>query len=133
VLTPPLRRALSVVRRIQSEPPAKRRALFANPRLYLREALGDEEETLIENVFRETPAYSDRVIGLGLWQPRVDHGKRRECPFLFVDELAVQARLTADPAPLSPSCCSDDHQWYHCRKRPLRLVSSASKRQRALT
>lgn len=71
VLTPPLRRALSVVRRIQSAPPAMRRALFANPRLYLREALGDEAETLIENVFRETRAYSDRVIGLGLWQPRV--------------------------------------------------------------
>ena len=71
VLSPPLRRALSVVRRIQSAAPATRRALFANPRLYLREALGDEDETLIENVFRETHAYSDRVIGLGLWQPRV--------------------------------------------------------------
>jgi hypothetical protein len=71
VLSPPLRRALSVVRRIQSAAPATRRALFANPRLYLREALGDEDETLIENVFRETRAYSDRVIGLGLWQPRV--------------------------------------------------------------
>jgi SNF2-related domain/Helicase conserved C-terminal domain len=71
VLRPPLRRALSVVRRIQSAPPAARRAMFAYPRLYLRDALGDEEETLIENVFRETRAYSDRVIGLGLWQPRV--------------------------------------------------------------
>jgi hypothetical protein len=70
VLSPPLRRALSVVRRIQSAAPATRRALFANPRLYLREALGDEDETLIENVFRETRAYSDRVIGLGLWQPQ---------------------------------------------------------------
>jgi hypothetical protein len=71
VLSPPLRRALSVVRRIQSAPPATRRDLFANPRLYLREALGDEAEILIENVFRETRTYSDRVIGLGLWQPRV--------------------------------------------------------------
>ena len=71
VLSSPLRRALSVVRRMQSAPPAMRRALFANPRLYLREALGDEDETFIENVFRETRAYSDRVIGLGLWQPRV--------------------------------------------------------------
>jgi hypothetical protein len=56
VLRPPLRRALSVVRRIQSAPPAARRAMFAYPRLYLRDALGDEEETLIENVFRETRA-----------------------------------------------------------------------------
>jgi hypothetical protein len=71
VLSPPLRQALSVVRRIQSAPPATRRAAFANPRLYLREALGDEDETLIENVFRDTPAYSERVIGLGLRQKRV--------------------------------------------------------------
>jgi len=71
VLSPPLRRALAVVRRMQSAPPLTRRAVFANPRLYLREALGDEDETLIENVFRDTPAYSERVIGLGLWQPRV--------------------------------------------------------------
>ena len=71
VLSPPLRRAMSVVRRMQSATPATRRALFANPRLYLREALGDEDETLIEDVFRDTPAYSERVIGLGLWRPRV--------------------------------------------------------------
>jgi hypothetical protein len=71
VLSPPLRRALSVVRRLQSAAPATRRDVFANPRVYLRDALGDEDETLIENVFRETPAYSERVIGLGLWQPRV--------------------------------------------------------------
>jgi hypothetical protein len=71
VLSPPLRRALSVVRRIQSAPPATRRDLFANPRRYLRDALGDEDEVLIENVFRDTPAYSERVIGLGLWQKRV--------------------------------------------------------------
>jgi len=71
VLSPPLQRALSVVRRLQSAAPATRRALFANPRAYLRDALGDEDETLIENVFLDTPAYSERVIGIGLWQPRV--------------------------------------------------------------
>lgn len=71
VLSPPLRRALSAVRHIQSAAPATRRALFGNPRLYLREVLGDDDETLIENVFRDTPAYSERVIGLGLWKPRI--------------------------------------------------------------
>jgi hypothetical protein len=71
VLSPPLRRALSVVRRVQSAAPTTRRALLANPRAYLREALGDEDETLIDNMFRDTPAYSERVIGLGLWQARV--------------------------------------------------------------
>jgi hypothetical protein len=71
VLSPPLRRALSVVRRLQSAAPATRRDVFANPRAYLRDALGDDAETLVENVFRDTKAYSERVIGLGLWQPRV--------------------------------------------------------------
>ena len=71
VLSQPLRRSLSVVRRLQSSAPATRRSVFANPRAYLRDALGDDDETLIENVFRDTPTYSERVIGLGLWQPRV--------------------------------------------------------------
>jgi hypothetical protein len=71
VLSPPLRRALSVVRPVQSAPPATRRELFANPRAFLREALDDEDETLIENIVRDTPAYSERVIRLGLWRPRV--------------------------------------------------------------
>jgi SNF2 domain-containing protein len=71
VLSPPLRRALSVVGRLQSAAPATRRDLFTNPRAYLCDALGDEAETLVEHVFRDTKAYSERVIGLGLWQPRV--------------------------------------------------------------
>ena len=71
VVSAPLRRALSVVHRHQSASPPTRRALFENPRLFLREALGDEEETLIDAVFRETPAYAERVRGLGLWQKRV--------------------------------------------------------------
>jgi hypothetical protein len=71
VLSPPLRRALSVVGRLQSASPTTRRDLFVNPRAYLRDALGDEEETRVEHVFRETPAYSERVIGLGLWKKRV--------------------------------------------------------------
>jgi hypothetical protein len=71
VLSPPLRQALSVVRRIQSAAPANRRALFANPRGFLRDALGDEDETLIDKIVRDTPSYSARVKGLGLWQPRI--------------------------------------------------------------
>lgn len=70
MLSPPLRHALSVARRIQAAAPATRRALFANPRLFLQEALGDENETLIDGIFHDTPAYSERVIGLGPWPPR---------------------------------------------------------------
>ncbi len=72
VLSPPLRSALTEVRRVQAAPPAAKRALLASPRAFLRDALGDETDTtVIETVFRETQAYSDRVLGLGLWRPRV--------------------------------------------------------------
>jgi hypothetical protein len=72
VLSPPLRKALAEVRRVQSSPIATKRALLASPRAFLREALGaDTDETVIESVFRETSSYAERVIGLGLWQPRV--------------------------------------------------------------
>ncbi|BBF93955.1 DEAD/DEAH box helicase [Blastochloris tepida] len=72
VLQPPLRRALSEVRQVNSGPPALRRAFLANPRAFLREALGDDtDEVVLNSVFRETQAYADRVVGLGLWTPRV--------------------------------------------------------------
>jgi hypothetical protein len=72
VLAPPLRRALGEVRRLASAPPATRRAFAAAPRAFLREALGDDTDpTVIEQVFQETSAWSDRVLGLGLWTKRV--------------------------------------------------------------
>ena len=72
VLSPPLRRALSVVRDAQSAPIARRLALFANPRGFLQSAFGEEEsESAIETVFRETNSYAARVLGIGLWKPRV--------------------------------------------------------------
>lgn len=72
VLSPLLRSALAEVRRLQSAPPETKRAFLASPRAFLRQVLGDDTDvTLLENVFRETPAYSERVIGLGLWRPRV--------------------------------------------------------------
>ncbi len=72
VVAPPLRRALDEVRRVQAGTAATRRAFLAAPRAFLREALGDETDpTVIEGVFCETQAYSDRVLGLGIWQPRV--------------------------------------------------------------
>jgi len=74
VLTPTLRRTLAEVRRHQSSPLAVKRDLMSNPRGFLRAALeADDDPTLldrVESVFIETPTYSDRVIGLGLWEPR---------------------------------------------------------------
>lgn len=72
VLAPPLRRALAEVRRVSAAPAATRRAFFAAPRAFLRKALGDDvDDTVLERVFQETAGWSDRVVGLGLWQKRV--------------------------------------------------------------
>jgi SNF2-related domain/Helicase conserved C-terminal domain len=72
VLSPPLRVALEEVRRVQGASLASKRALLASPRAFLRQVLGDDADgTVVESVFRETEAYSDRVRGLGLWQARV--------------------------------------------------------------
>ncbi len=72
VLTPTLRRCLSEVRRVQSAPFATKKAFLAAPRTFLATALeADADPTVIDAAFVETAAYSDRVIGLGLWKPRV--------------------------------------------------------------
>jgi hypothetical protein len=72
VIAPPLRQALEVVRRVASEPPAARRAFFREPRAAIRAAIGDEvEAALLDSLVVETDAWSDRVLGLGLWEKRV--------------------------------------------------------------
>lgn len=71
-VSPPLRRALEVVRRAAAGSPQQRRALLRDPRPAIREAIGDEADaTLLDSLFVETGTWSERVIGLGLWQPRV--------------------------------------------------------------
>jgi hypothetical protein len=75
VLAPVLRRALNEVRKRQFATSSVKRALMAAPRAVLRSALeGANDPTLVEqldSVFVETPSYSDRVTGLGIWTPRV--------------------------------------------------------------
>jgi hypothetical protein len=73
VLGQPLRRALEVVREIQTRPAEERRAFLNNPVGKLKERLGDElSEIAIEFVFEETPEYlSARVQGLGEWKPKL--------------------------------------------------------------
>jgi hypothetical protein len=71
-IAPPLRLALEVVRRMATAPPAERRAFLREPRAAIRAAIGNEADaTLLENLVIETPAWSERVIGLGLWKKRV--------------------------------------------------------------
>jgi hypothetical protein len=104
VLTPTLRRALSEVRRHQASPATTKRDLMSAPRRFLRAALdADDDPTLldrVETVFVETRHYSDRVIGLGLWEPRdvpwlvrtatkwLDHDAPRSGAERCVDDLS---------------------------------------------
>ncbi|WP_288586488.1 DEAD/DEAH box helicase [uncultured Methylobacterium sp.] len=117
VLQPPLRRALSEVRRLNSASPAARRAFLANPRAYLREALGEEaDEVVLDGVFRETAAYADRVLGLGLWTPRVVPWVKLPTTDWFAEEREVPRGRNAAPAggldidgrriPLDPSAAA---------------------------
>jgi hypothetical protein len=68
VLEEGLRGALSVVRRMQQANPDMRRAFARDPRPYLASAVGAEQA---EVLFVETHGYSERVLGIGLWQPKV--------------------------------------------------------------
>lgn len=72
VIAPPLRAALEVVRSTVDAPPVQRRAFLREPRAAIRAAIGDEvDATVLDALVIETAAWSERVIGLGLWQPRV--------------------------------------------------------------
>ena len=67
-----LRSALQVVRETQDAPPAERETLARTPQRFLAERLaGRLDSALIETLFVETEQYSERVLGLGLWQPPV--------------------------------------------------------------
>jgi hypothetical protein len=71
-ISPTLRQALNVVRHAANGTPAERRAFLREPRAAIRAAIGDEvDAALVESLVVETAAWSERVIGLGLWQPRV--------------------------------------------------------------
>lgn len=72
VLQPLVRKALAEVRKLQGASTNAKRAFVARPRAYLREIFGDDiEESVLESIFRETSNYSQRVLRLGLWVPRV--------------------------------------------------------------
>ncbi len=71
-----LRRALDVVKRMQSAEEQEKRAFAKNPRTIIAGELGiDGGDDLLTALFVETKQYSDRVIGLGLWE-------RPELPWL---------------------------------------------------
>lgn len=72
ILSPPLRKAMGVARQVQRAGGEVVRDFVRNPRGYLREALGGElDEHLVEELFKETREFSQRVHAIGLWQKKV--------------------------------------------------------------
>jgi superfamily II DNA or RNA helicase len=69
VLDPDLKTALDVVRRMRAAPLETRRTFVRNPRPAISEALGRQESASIAaSLFVETQQYSERVMGLGIWE-----------------------------------------------------------------
>ena len=72
LLDPELRRALDVVKRMRSASDEQKREFVKNPRPTIARELGIEGGgALVTALFVETKQYSDRVIGLGLWEKPV--------------------------------------------------------------
>jgi superfamily II DNA or RNA helicase len=67
VIDPEVQTALDVVKRAQRAPATDRRAFIRNPREALVAAMPEAGDA-IGTLFVETRQYSERVVGLGLWQ-----------------------------------------------------------------
>lgn len=68
VLDPSLKVALDVIRRKRAAPKDERIAFLKNPRTAIAEAIGDESGETALSLLVETFQYSDRVLGLGVWE-----------------------------------------------------------------
>ena len=72
VIDPVCRDALQVVRAAMSGTPAERLAFCRNPRAALAAAFGESvAQEVLEDLFVETEAFSERVLEIGLWQKKI--------------------------------------------------------------
>lgn len=69
VLDPSLKTALDLIRRKRATPKAERIAFLKNPRSQIDDAIGAESGETALSVLVETWQYSERVLGLGIWEP----------------------------------------------------------------
>lgn len=69
VLDPSLKTALDVIRKKRAAPKAERISFLKNPRAEIADALGDETGGTAQSLLVETWQYSERVLGLGVWEP----------------------------------------------------------------
>jgi superfamily II DNA or RNA helicase len=72
LLNDEVRQTLSVVRQVLDADAETRKAFAQSPQRYLKQRLeGVFDEEQIERIFVETSEFSQRVLDIGLWQPRV--------------------------------------------------------------
>ena len=69
VVEPNLKMALDVIRKKRSTRRSERIEFLKNPRIAFGEALGDDSGVLANLLLVETWQYSERVLGLGIWEP----------------------------------------------------------------
>ena len=81
VLPTKLKKALQVVKKINSSSPEEKMSFLHNPRTAIRESLEDEfEEELIESLFVETQLFlNERIKYLGVWLPKAGLYIKTEC------------------------------------------------------
>ncbi|MDB5539550.1 MAG: helicase, superfamily, partial [Devosia sp.] len=118
VIEPELQSALNVVKRLRRAPDSERRAFLRNPRTYIAEALPDAGEA-IGTIFVETRQYSERVVGLGIWEkPKLDWLMRKGqgwLPERFVlrvgsKDLEVDAKGVEELAAAADSAASEGRE-----------------------
>ncbi|MBO6857456.1 MAG: DEAD/DEAH box helicase [Roseibium sp.] len=68
VVEPNLKTALDVIRIKRSTPKPERIEFLKNPRIAFADALGDDTGDLASALLVETWQYSERVLGLGIWE-----------------------------------------------------------------
>ncbi|CDX43769.1 hypothetical protein MPLSOD_60002 [Mesorhizobium sp. SOD10] len=69
VVDPALKSALDVIRTKRSAPREERISFLQNPRIEIARALGDETGEMAQTLLVETWQYSERILGLGVWEP----------------------------------------------------------------
>lgn len=103
LIDPTLKRALDVVKAKRRASPDERRAFLRNPRAALAEALRSGDEAVpTATLFVETQGYSDRVAGLGLWQPPAIPWMTRQPNGWLPESGWTQDGAPVDPRPLTP-------------------------------
>ena len=93
-LSRPLRECLKIMKKVNQEPPEKRRAFYLNPMERIKKEISEDlSEDLLEDIFFKTDHFkSDRISHLGKWIPRlgiyIDTDNKN--PWFPKDDIAIK-------------------------------------------